>query len=109
MGKMIYEDEFVPAVEFWPEDMVRAAFTEAEKAIGTAGEAVAMRVFFARMKHHYKTSDALIGQPDMESRMMEHYECPWLEVEIARIEGRVPVPCAGCPFTAGCKNGGAVC
>ncbi|GHV09431.1 hypothetical protein FACS189485_22010 [Spirochaetia bacterium] len=104
---MIYEDEFVPAIDFWPEDDVRAAFTEADKAIGTEGEAVALRVFYQRMKFHLKTSATINSSPDMEERMIEHYERPRLDAEIARLEGRPPVPCAGCPFTGCNHKGGA--
>ncbi|MFP3041196.1 hypothetical protein LQZ19_05175 [Treponema primitia] len=46
---MIYTDEFIPSLEFWPEKDVLSAFQEADQAIGTDGEALALRVFFARM------------------------------------------------------------
>jgi hypothetical protein len=101
---MKYDTEFIPSLDFWPEDVVRSAFTEAERAIGTEREAVTLRVFYARMKHHLKTAEAVDGNPDDEFRIIEEYERPRLNAEIARIEGRVPVPCEGCTF-AGCKAG----
>jgi hypothetical protein len=103
---MKYDTEFIPSLNFWPEDIVREAFADADKVLGTDGEALALRVFYARMKHHLKTADEINGNPDDEFRMVEEYERPRLEAEIARIMGRVPVACEGCPFTAGCKNGG---
>jgi hypothetical protein len=101
---MIYEDEFIPSLDFWPEDVVREAFADADKAIGTDEETTTLRVFYLRMKHHFKTAGAVNGNPDDELRMVEEYERPRLEAEIARITGKVPVPCEGCPFT-GCKAG----
>jgi hypothetical protein len=104
---MKYDSEFIPALEFWPEDVVKAAFDAADAALGTEGEALALRVFYTRMKHHFKTSDLIDAAPDDDNRMTEEYERPRLEAEIALMEGRMPVPCEGCPFVAGCKNGAA--
>jgi hypothetical protein len=103
---MKYDSEFIDSLNFWPEDVVREAFADADQAIGTGGEALALRVFYLRMKHHLKTAEAVDGNPDDEFRMIEEYERPWLEAEFARIEGRVLVACEGCTLHGPCKQEG---
>ncbi|AEF83111.1 hypothetical protein [Leadbettera azotonutricia] len=94
---MIYEDEFIPSLGFWPEVDVRSAFHEADQAMGTKDEALALRVFYLRMKHHLKTAEPAEDNPDIEFRMIEHYERPMLEQAIAKLRcGACPVP--GCPY-----------
>ncbi|GHU93544.1 hypothetical protein FACS189479_05080 [Spirochaetia bacterium] len=103
---MIYDEEFIPSLEFWPRKDVRAAFDAADAAMGTPGEALALRVFYKRMKFHLKTSGKIDGAPSWRKRYIEHYERPRLDADIARMEGRMPAACPGCPFTVTCDHKG---
>jgi hypothetical protein len=101
---MKWDQEFIPGLSFWPEDFVRADFAAADAAIGTEGEALALRVFYKRMKFHLKTAEQVDVSPDIEFRMVDEYERPRLDADIARMEGRMPSACPGCPFVAGCDH-----
>ncbi|GHV75546.1 hypothetical protein AGMMS49942_03670 [Spirochaetia bacterium] len=103
---MKWDEEFIPGFSFWPEDIVRAEFAAADAAIGTEGEALALRVFYKRMKFHLKTAEEVDVNPDPENRMIEEYERPRLDADIARMEGRMPAACPGCPFTVTCDHKG---
>jgi hypothetical protein len=78
----------IPGRIFWPEKQIRHAFQEADAAMGTPGEAVALRVFHRRMQFFFQTSEE-INSPDPDRALLvtAHYERSRLAADIVRIEG----------------------
>jgi hypothetical protein len=99
---MAMDKSRLPGLIFWPEKKVRHAFREAAEAMGTKGEALAMRVFHRRMQYFLKTSsDVDMMDPEENLFTTAHYKRPILKADIAKLR------CGACQFAVGCKTGGA--
>jgi hypothetical protein len=98
---MAMDKSRLPGLIFWPEKKVRHAFREAGEAMGTKGEALAMRVFHRRMQYFLKTSsDTELVDPEENLFTIARYERPILKADIAKLRY------GACQFAEGCKNGG---